>query len=271
MDGILGYDFIARYVVAIDYARSELSLYDHDRFHYDGPGTSVPVTLINRFPHIDADVRLADGETLHGRFVVDIGSGGGLTLTKPFVDDNRLRDRVGPTIRRSGSGGVGGSTTSDVGRVAAFTIGGVDLPHTIVQLFGDSAGVLSQRGAWVGNIGGGILRRFTVLLDYQNKRMIFEPNARIGEPFDADMSGVGLVTDESLSSIIVDIVAPGSPAAESGLMHGDVIVSVDGVPASHRLLAELRDRFRRAGEHAVLMVRRGDEAKRLEVVTRRMV
>jgi membrane-associated protease RseP (regulator of RpoE activity) len=194
-----------------------------------------------------------------------------LTLTKPFVDDNRLRDRVGPTIRRSGSGGVGGSTTSDVGRVAAFAIGGVELPHTVVQLFGDSAGVLSQRGPWVGNIGGGILRRFTVLLDYQNKRMIFEPNARIGEPSEADMSGAGLVTDESLSSIIVDAVAPGSPAAEAGLMHADVIVSVDGVPASHRLLGELRERFRRAGERAVLMVRRGAETKRIEVVTRRMV
>lgn len=271
MDGILGDDFIARYVVAIDYARSELRLYDRDRFHYDGPGTSVPVTLINRFPYIDAAIKLADGETLRGRFVVDVGSGAGLTLTKPFVDDNRLRDRVGPTLRRTGSGGVGGMTTTEIGRVSSLSIGGIELARPIVQLFGDSAGVMSQRGAWVGNIGGGILRRFTVLLDYQAKRMIFETNASIAEPFDADMSGAALVTDDSLSSIIVDAVAPGSPAAEAGLVRGDVVVSVDGAPASHNVLGELRERLRRPGEHILLIVRRDGETKRVEIVTRRLV
>jgi hypothetical protein len=271
MDGILGYDFIARYVLAIDYERSELRIYDRDRFHYDGSGTSVPVTLIDRFPIIDAAITLGEHDTLRGRFVVDVGSGAALTLRKPFVDENHLRDRVGQTIRRTGSGGVGGQTTSDVGRVAALLIGGIELARPITQLFGDSAGVMSQRGAWVGNIGGVILRRFTLLLDYQGKRMIFEPNARIDEPFETDMSGAGIVSDDSLSSIVVDNVAPGSPAAEAGLTRGDVIASVDGAPASHRLLAELRDRFRRPGERVVLIVRRGGETKRVEIVTRRLV
>jgi hypothetical protein len=272
IDGILGYDFIVRYVLAIDYARSELRIYDRDQFSYDGPGTSVSVTVINRFPNIDAQVKLADGETLRGRFVVDVGSGAGLTLTKPFVDDNRLRDRVGPTIRRNGSGGIGGPAASEIGRVASLSIGGIELTRPTAQLFGDSAGALSQRGAWVANIGGGILRRFTVLLDYQRKRLIFEPNTRLGEPFESDMSGVGLVMDDSLSSIIVDIVAPGSPAAEAGLIHGDVVLAVDGALASRRLLGELREqRFRRPGEHVVLTVRRDGETKQIEIVTRRLV
>jgi hypothetical protein len=80
MDGILGYDFIARYVLAIDYERSELRIYDRDRFHYNGSGTSVPVTLIDRFPIIDAAITLGERDTLRGRFVVDVGSGAALTL-----------------------------------------------------------------------------------------------------------------------------------------------------------------------------------------------
>jgi hypothetical protein len=46
---------------------------------------------------------------------------------------------------------------------------------------------------------------------------------------------------------------------------------VDGAPVSHRLLDELRDRFRRPGERVVLIVRRGGETKRVEIVTRRLV
>ncbi|HYM24181.1 MAG TPA: retropepsin-like aspartic protease, partial [Vicinamibacterales bacterium] len=138
MDGILGDDFIGRHVLALDYARSELRVYDRDAFSYNGPGVSVPVTLINLFPHIDADLRLADGTTLHAHCVVDVGSGGSLALTKAFVDENRLRERVSPTIRRTGGGGVGGSTASDIGRLASISIGGIELAHPLVNLFGDS-------------------------------------------------------------------------------------------------------------------------------------
>ena len=264
MDGILGDDFIERYVVAIDYVRHELRLYDRDSFRYDGPGVSMPLTLVNRFPHIDAAVKLADGETVTGRFVIDVGSSAALSLTKPFVDEHRLRERVGPTVRRSSSGGIGGMTTTEFGRLPSLSIGNADLSRPIVQLYGDSAGVFSRRGSWVGNIGGQILRRFTVLLDYKGKRMIFEPNAAFSEPFEADMSGAALVMDDSLKTIIVDRVEPDSPASEAGLMRGDVVVSVDSAPAGQRELGELRERrFRRPGERVVLMVRRGGETRRI--------
>jgi len=271
IDGILGYDFISRYVVAIDYARHELRIYDQPAFHYDGPGVSVPLMLINRFPHIDADVKLADGETVRGRMVIDVGSNGSLSLTKAFVDKNRLRQRVGPTVRRTGAGGVGGSTTSDIGRVASLSIGGIELSRPLVNLFGDSAGSMSVSSSWEGNIGGAILRRFTVFLDYQDKRMIFEPNATIHDAFEADMSGLLLRLDDSLSTIVVETVAAGSPAAEAGIVPGDEIVSADGVAGSQKLLGELRERLRKPGERVLFVVRRGGDEKRIEVVTRRMV
>lgn len=271
IDGILGYDFISRYVVAIDYARHELRIYDRPAFQYDGPGVSVPITLINRFPHIDADVNLADGATIRGRMVIDVGSNGSLSLTKAFVDKNRLRQRVGATIRRTGGGGVGGATTSDIGRVASLTIGGIELSRPLVNLFGDSAGSLSVSSSWEGNIGGAILRRFTLFLDYQGKRMIFEPNATLHDAFEADMSGMLLRLNDSLTTIVVETVAQGSPASEAGVRPGDELVSADGVPGSQKLLGELRDRLRKPGERIALVVRRGGEERRIELVTRRMV
>jgi predicted aspartyl protease len=271
MDGILAGDFISRYVVAIDYAKRELRVYDRDAFHYDGPGVSVPVTIINAFPHIDADVKLTDGETVRGRMVIDVGASGSLSLTKGFVDEHRLRERVGPTIRRTGGGGVGGATTSDIGRVAALSIGGIELSRPIVNLYGDSAGAMTRSGSWEGNIGGAILRRFTVYFDYRGKRMIFEPNAGAHDPFEVDMSGVVFRLDDALATIVVENVAPETPGSEAGLMRGDVIVSVDGVPGSQQVLGELRDRLRRPGERVAFVVRRGSEEKKIEIVTRRMV
>ncbi len=271
IDGIIGDDFISRFVVAIDYERHELRVYDRGAFRYDGPGVSVPVTLVNAFPYIDADLKLADGETVRGRMVIDVGSNWSVSLTKPFVDEHRLRQRVGPTIRRTGGGGVGGATTSDIGRVATLTIGGVELSRPIVSLFGDSAGVMSRSNSGEGNIGGAILRRFTVYLDYHAKRMIFEPNATTHDPFESDMSGVTFRMDDSLTTLVADVVARDTPASEAGLMHGDVVVSVDGVPGSQRLLGELRERLRRPGERVAFVVRRGGGEKRIELLTRRLI
>lgn len=271
IDGIIGDDFISHHVLALDYAHNELRIYDPDAFTYDGTGASVPVRLINFFPHIDAELRLADGKTLRAHCVVDVGSGGSLALTKAFVDENKLRERVSPTIRRTGGGGVGGAAASDIGRLASISIGGIELAHPIVNLFGDSAGTLSSSSSWQGNIGGGILRRFTVFLDYQRKRMIFEPNATKDDAFEADMSGLGLGMNDSLTTIVVMSVAPNTPAADAGVGVGDVIVSVDGTPGTQRVLGELRERLRRPNERTTLVIRHGEANKRVEIVTRRAI
>jgi hypothetical protein len=272
MDGILGFDFITRYVIAIDYVKQELRLYNPDAFQYSGPGTTLPVTFFSNHPHVDAEVQLADGTKIPARMIVDVGSGATLALSKPFVDENHLRTRVGPTVRRYGGGGVGGANWSDVGRVAGLRLGTLEIPRPITTLFGDSAGVFSTPGTWVGNIGGEILRRFTVFLDYKHNRMILEPHAGTNEVFEADMSGLNFVMDDSLHTVIIDSVVLDSPAGAAGLVARDTVTAIDGRPATTSAeLRELRKRLRRDGERVSLTIRHGGDAKTVVIVTRRLV
>ena len=271
MDGILGYDFINRFVVAIDYVKQELRLYDPREFKYEGSGSVIPLTFRANHPHVDAEIRLADGATLKGRMVIDVGAANSLVLTKAFANGNHLRERVGPTIHRRSGGGVGGAVTADVGRVEALEIGNIEVTRPVTSLAGDSAGVMSANDNWVGNIGGDILRRFTVYLDYPHKRMILEPHAGTNEPFEADMSGVMLLMNDSLTRAAVDYVVPGSAAADAGLVAGDTLVSIDGKPADGPALRALRKRFRRDGERIGLTVRRGGETRTVTLILKRMV
>ena len=171
-------------------------VYDRGAFRYDGVGVSVPVTLVNAFPYIDADLKLADGETVRGRMVIDVGSNWSVSLTKAFVDEHRLRQRVGPTIRRTGGGGVGGATTRTSAVWPRY-----DRRRRAVAPDREPLRRLRRRDVAIefreGNIGGAILRRFTVYLDYHAKRMIFEPNATTHDPFESDMSGVTFRMDDS--------------------------------------------------------------------------
>ena len=271
IDGILGADFIKRFVVEIDYQNSELRLHDKDRFRYTGRGASVPLDFANDHPVIDAALRLKDGDVLTGRFIVDVGASGPLSLVKAFVEKHRLRERAGPVVVRRSGGGVGGPAESAIGRVAALSIGGLELSAPITHMYGDAAGVFSANPNWIGNIGGDVLRRFTVYFDYERKRMILEPNQRFGEPFEADMSGATFIGTADPAQLTVDDLVPGSAAAEAGLHVGDLIVEVEGQPVGARTLLDLRARVRRDSEAVQMTVLRNGARHTVSFKTRRLI
>jgi hypothetical protein len=203
--------------------------------------------------------------------IVDVGSAGSLSLAKPFVYQHRLRDRVGPTVKRRSGGGVGAAAWTDVGRIAGLRIGNLEIARPTTTLFGDSAGVFTTPGTWVGNIGGDILRRFTVFLDYKHNRMILEPHAGTNEAFESDMSGITFVMDDSLRTLIVNAVVPDSPAGDAGIAPRDTITAIDGRAMTTAEYRELRKRLRREGERVSFTIRRGGETKTVVIVTRRLV
>jgi hypothetical protein len=270
IQGILGYPFLSQYVVAIDYRKQELRLYDPKTFRYDGPGTRLGLDLRQNQPHVDAAIRLPDGETIKGFFLVDVGSGAALLLTKPFIEKHSIRPRVRPTLRVRSGGGVGGAVTSDVGRIASLNLGGNELTQPVTGLFGDSAGVFSN-SQWDGNIGGDILRRFLVWFDYGRREMILERREGSDEPFDADMSGMRMRAGTKLSEITVVDVLAASPAGEAGILVGDRIVSVDGAAPTDRTMIELRQRLRRPGETISLVLDRGGTQLPVRFTTRRLI
>jgi hypothetical protein len=270
IEGVLGYDFLSRYVVAIDYAGGELRLHERAAFRDDGAAW-IPITFASNHPHVTAEIRLADGETIRGTFVVDVGSSLALGLARPFVDEHRLRSRIGKTVRRPGGGGVGGPADADYGRIPLLRIGAAELRDVVTLLFGENAGVFSGNSSWGGNIGSDILRRFVVTFDYQGRRMRLTPHAQTAEPFESDMSGANFIGSADLRQILVDFVVPGSAAADAGLRKGDVVIAVDDQAVGPRSLLDLRQRLRREGMRVSLTVQRTGAPVVVALTTRRIV
>lgn len=85
--------------------------------------------------------------------------------------------------------GVGGKATGRIARGGELKIGSVVIDDPVLELS------LATRGAGAdkhiaGNIGGGILNRFTVTLDYAHQRMYLKPNEAYGTPMTYDRSGM---------------------------------------------------------------------------------
>lgn len=271
VSGILGHDFIAQRVLEIDYARERLTLHDAKSFRYSGPGSRVPLRMRDNYPHVNAELVLADGGTVAADLAIDAGASGALALTRPLVERNRLLQRSGTTIYRQAGRGAGGATSAHIGRLARLRLGSVELVSPIAAMYGDSAGVFSTDGLFDGVIGGDVLRRFTVFLDYSRQEAILQPNASRDEPFEADMSGASFQIDSGHAGVRVVDVMPNGPAAHAGLRPNDLITAIDGVPALEYGIERLRRRMQRNGGEVAVVIRREGKEQTIRLPVRRLI
>ena len=268
IDGILGAEFFKRYVVEIDYETKELTVHEPAGYVYAGRGESLPLNFQHNHPHVRAQVVLPGRAPLEGEFVIDAGSNLQLILLPSFVEEHKLRDSL-PVTRTTYGRGVGGEIPLPIGRAESVRIGGFTLPRPVTAF--PSAGTFGTAGK-AGNIGTAILRRFRVVFDYSRSRVHLEPAKNFSEPFEIDMSGLGLVSEgPSFSVFRVARILPDSPASEAGLREGDEIVSVGGQPVAGMRLGDLRERLRRPDQKLTFGVKRGAGTIELEIRTRRLV
>ncbi len=263
--GVLGYDFISRFALTIDYAADTLTLADPGSFVHPGGGAAVPFELAGSIPVIEARLDSA----ITGRFRVDVGSGSTVDLHSPFVRANGLRERTGAKLTALG-GGFGGTFSGEITRMRRMAIGPYEWDDPIVILSGATEGGLASED-YAGNIGNQVLERFVPTFDYVHKTLYLVPAARFHERDEFSLSGLQLARFGD--TVRAMNVLAGSPAEKTGLREGDEMLSVDGRPMSVWTLDALDTMFERGrpGERHKLTWRRDGKKKSGTLVLARMI
>lgn len=168
--GLLGYDFLSRVPILIDFRGRQLTLYNPDTFVADSGGQSLPFYLTLNVPTVTASIN-----GLPGEFIVDLGNSLGLVVHKAFADRNSLADslrNIAPADRTIA--GVGGKVRALSAQAERFSIGGIEVGRVDLLLPEESRG-LTGSNKLAGNIGNPILERYRLLLDYKNSQLVFYP------------------------------------------------------------------------------------------------
>ena len=270
-DGIIGSDFIKRFVVEIDYPARVIRLHDKDTFTYTGAGESIPIHLDSQgHPILEAEVTPIGSAPVKGKYVLDIGSGNSLALHSPFVAEHGLLNSNLKTIRTIGAGGAGGQTLGRTGRVAELKIGKFRISNPTVFFSQDKAGAFANT-ALAGNIGQQIASKFRVFLDYGRERIILEPAPSFGEPFERAHSGMALSAEGKDFTIFrIMEVLEDSPASEVGLQKDDVLIKVNDKPASELTITKLGEMFEKPAAYKIT-IQRGDQILQVTLKTRKLV
>ncbi len=231
-DGLVGYEMFSRFGVTIDYARRELIVALPERFAAPAGASMVPFDLSDRIPIVEGSL---DG--LAVRLSVDTGSRVSLTLHSPFVAEHGLVARYDAAAESVMGWGVGGPARGQAARFGMLRLGDLDIKGVAGDLYTGSKGAFASPDI-SGNLGGGVLQRFTVAFDYAKRHMYLAPNAGFDKPDAFDRSGLFLFADGNALKIVD--VAAGSAAAKAGLRIDDRILSMDGESIGRRSLDQWR-------------------------------
>lgn len=271
VDGIAGHSFISQFVVELDYAGKQMILHDPRSFEYAGSGNEVPISLRNGYAVARVNLAAPDGERIAGDFIIDSGARAGVILNRPFAEQHHMLERLPKVLRTPIGGGIGGECKGYVGRLERVQIGPFELRRPVVCCSLDRTGMLAS-SAYAGIIGGPVLRRFRVFLDYQGECMILEPYAQTPETDEFDASGLFILAKRpEVRAYTVTAVIADSPAEEAGLQPGDEIVQVDGRPACELTLETLRNLLKAPDRERRLSVARGTQRIEVTLRLRRLV
>ena len=270
VDGILGYEFLSRYVVEVNYAARTATIHDQQTYQYSGKGEIIPIRVTGGQPILLARISFGGRDPIEGPFHVDSGMTKALSFKRPFVDKHQLLAGARNTFPCP-SFGVGGEVRCVCGRAQTLRIGNLVISDVVAEFSQAATGATANTSS-SGLIGGEILRRFTVVFDYVHKRMILEPNEYLTEPYELDMSGTIMIADgRDFKTRKVYRVLAGSPAAEAGLREGDLLVSIEDRPAAEFTLEQIRRMFKQDGRVYALEIKRGEQLLQFRIKLRRLV
>ncbi len=260
--GILGYDFLSRFVTRVDYANEVLTFYEPSEFEYEGDGTVLDAPLSGNLFSVEATV---DG--IHGgHWMLDLGAGG-MTFHAPYAREHDLASREG--IYGVGFG-AGGRIMHYQSEYETIEFGGHTMETPRISMAGYDE---RTEGAFAGhektgNLGNTLFRHFVLYLDYENQQVVVEKGDDFGTEFPCDRSGLQLWRPDE--AVVVLYVSPGTPADEAGFEEDDVVLTIDDTDVERfGGLLELRAMFREEpGTEYLFEVERDGKRKELKLVLR---
>lgn len=194
VNGILGYHFFKNNPVQIDYNRKKITIYNEDHYFEKKRKKFIPfdISIEDNKPYMTAIVKMSI-EAKPSKLLLDLGNSDAVWLFPKLIKDfvyNR------PNIEDYLGRGFNGDIYGKRSRIKELSIGDFKLEKPLTAMPDEfSIQHLKLVKDRKGSLGNEILRRFTVIFDYPNKKIYLKRNRNFYDPFLFNMSGLDIKQD----------------------------------------------------------------------------
>ncbi len=270
VDGILGADILEGLVMKIDYQYGEITLINphygiskiiknHQKFDID---------IADSKPYLNCEVEVVPNKRLISKMLLDTGAG--LTFMLHNNTDTLLK--LPENIVKGNLGkGLGGDIEGFFGRAHRLGFGPFEFRSAFCNFQEIDIDVLRTkkiiRNGLIGNL---LLERFSVIIDFSDKKLYLKSKKNYNKEFEYDKSGLLIFAfGPSLNRYFIKEIIEGSPAQEAGLAPGDIIVKINRLSTKFYTLKLLNRKFvGKVGRKIKVKVNRNGEYLVKEVVLR---
>jgi predicted aspartyl protease len=226
--GIIGHDFFRDFIVKIDYGQKKLVLINPKKFKKSlKKYRQLPLKIANGKPYTPIEVVHSNADTTIHEILIDTGSSHALSLDPRLVS---VPQHAQHTFLGTG---MGGDIYGYLGRVKALNLPNYSFSQ-VITTYPDTSALkpsFDTSNTWNGIVGGEVLRRFTLIFNYNEGILALKPNAQVKRPFSNNLSGLEVVAQGvNFNQFIIQYIRPNSAAAKAGLQQNDQILSINGTP-----------------------------------------
>ncbi|WP_337964741.1 PDZ domain-containing protein [uncultured Flavobacterium sp.] len=264
VNGIIGYKFFKNNLIEINYQKKKIIVHlnnEEVKKKFEKKFKVIPITIEKSKPYIYTTATVNDVE-IPAKLLIDIGNSDAFWVfenKKIKLPKKNFPDFLGK--------GFSGDIEGHRAKIDEFSIDEFKFKKPIVS-FPDSLSIRNVKMVpdRIGSVGGEVLKRFRIVLDYADRKIYLKKNGKFSEPFTYNKSGIVLQhnglqwVQETVHMETIQVVTSTndldsgqkkngdfiykfllkpvyeivnirkeSPAEKCGLQRGDIVVSINGV------------------------------------------
>lgn len=248
VDGIIGYSFLSRYIVKIDFDSLVIKVFEPGNINYP-PGGLLLHPDFRGLPIIPLTIK--DARSITADYYFDTGAGLCFLISSQFKKDSSvlLKKRKPVTTKVQG---LGGKTEMHITVIKRLQIGKYKFRNVPTYILDDQLKLFSP--SLSGLIGNDILRRFNLIINYPQKEIHLLPNRHFNDYFDYSYTGMSMYFFDGI--IEADDIIEGSPADKAGVKPGDIILGVNNNFSND--IEVYRNLLQKTGQRVRLLINRNN-------------